>query len=262
MIGRATPLTFSTFCGPKKINKPLNWKNIKRTLREFRKQHPELAVQVQKENVVTQKFAALSGVLSETELQLIEAKARYDKVKAMYDNPNDRGYLLESASRQQTSMRDANLETQVRQIEQLLTTERFQWGEGHPRVALLRDQYTKLQNQLKKQQDAIIDAFVESLQQDYEVVEHKYNQLNTAHERQRKLAMEVSSHALDLAELEEAVKRTENLCDILDSRIKEVDLSQAVGAMNVSILEAAAPSMKQVTRSVRDSSRPDCWAAG
>jgi polysaccharide biosynthesis transport protein len=215
-----------------------------KALREFRKQHPELAVQVQKENVVTQKFAALSQVLSETELQLIEAKARYDKVKAMYDNPNDRGYLLESASRQQTSMRDANLETQVRQIEQLLTNERFQWGEGHPRVALLRDQYTKLQNQLKKQQNAIIDAFVESLQQDYEVVEHKYTQLNSAHERQRKLAMDVSSHAVDLADLEEAVKRTENLCDILDSRIKEVDLSQAVGAMNVSILEAAAPSMK------------------
>ena len=56
--------------------------------------------------------------------------------------------------------------------------------------------------------------------------------------------MDVSSHALDLADLEEAVKRTENLCDILDNRIKEVDLSQAVGAMNVSILEAAAPSMK------------------
>jgi capsular exopolysaccharide synthesis family protein len=214
----------------------------RKALADFRKQHPELAVQVQSENVVTQKFAGLSQALSETELQLIEAKARYNKVKAMYDNPDDRAHLLESASKQQASMRDIDLENQVRQIEQLLTSERFQWGEGHPRVALLRDRYTKVQGELNKQKEAIIVAFVEGLRQDYEVLEHKFKQLNAAHAQQYKLATDVSSQALELASLQEALERTEKLGDILDSRIKEVNLSEEVGAMNVSILEPAAAS--------------------
>jgi capsular exopolysaccharide synthesis family protein len=47
---------------------------------------------------------------------------------------------------------------------------------------------------------------------------------------------------LELASLEEALERTERLCDILDDRIKEVNLSEGVEAMNVSILEPAVAS--------------------
>ncbi len=214
----------------------------RQALVDFRKQHTALAIQVDKENVITRRFSALSEELNQTEIALLEAKARFNRAKQMYDKPSDRIYLLESASKHQAGMRDMDLEQQVRQIEQVLTTERAQWGEGHPRVRLLRDSFTKQQKRLKEQQQAIIVAYVDDLRQEYEVLEHKRKELSTAYERQFKLATDVSSQALELAALEEALERTERLCDILDERIKEVDLSQETAGMNVSILEPAAAS--------------------
>jgi capsular exopolysaccharide synthesis family protein len=214
----------------------------RQALVDFRKQHTALAIQVDKENVITRRFSALSEELNETEIALLEAKARYNRAKQMYDKPSDRIYLLESASKHQAGMRDMDLEQQVRQIEQVLTSERAQWGEGHPRVRLLRDSFTKQQKRLKEQQQAIIVAYVDDLRQEFEVLEHKRKELSTAYERQFKLATDVSSQALELAALEEAFERTEKLCDILDERIKEVDLSQETAGMNVSILEPAVAS--------------------
>jgi capsular exopolysaccharide synthesis family protein len=214
----------------------------RKALADFRKQHTALAIQVDKENVITRRFSALSEELNQTEIALLEAKARYNRVQQMYDKPSDRIYLLEAASKHQAGMRDMDLEQQVRQIEQVLTTERAQWGEGHPRVRLLRDSFAKQQKRLKEQQQAIVVAYVDELRQEYEVIEHKRNELRTAYDRQFKLATDVSSQALELASLEEALERTERLCDILDDRIKEVNLSEGVEAMNVSILEPAVAS--------------------
>ena len=216
----------------------------RQALIDFRKQNTALAVQVNQENVITQRFSALSGELNQTEIALLEAKARFNRVKEMYDKPSERIYLLEAASKHQAGMRDMDLENQVRQIEQVLTTERAQWGEGHPKVRLLRESYTKLKESLKIQQDAIVMAYVDNLRQEYEILDHKRTELRTAYDKQFKMATDVSSQALELAALEEALQRTERLCDILDDRIKEVNLSEEVGAMNVSILEPAGASLQ------------------
>jgi len=47
---------------------------------------------------------------------------------------------------------------------------------------------------------------------------------------------------LQLVALEDALKRTEHDCDILDDQMKEMNLTEEVGAMNVSIMEVATPS--------------------
>jgi capsular exopolysaccharide synthesis family protein len=214
----------------------------RQALSDFRKQHTALAIQVDNENVITRRFAALAQELNQSEIELLEARARYNKVKAMYDKPSERLYLLEAASKERVGMRDMDLENQVRQIEQVLTTERAQWGEGHPKVRLLREQYVKLQKMLKDQQLAIVVAYVNDLRQTYEVLEHKRNELKASYDRQFKMATDVSSQALELNTLQDALDRTERLCDILDERIKEVNLTEEVGAMNVSILEPALVS--------------------
>ena len=106
-------------------------KKRREELDEFRKQHPELAVQVSHDNVVTLRFAALSETLNSTEIELLQAKALYNRVKKMYDTPTQRPYLLEMAGAEHQAMRDSELERQVKQLEQALVSERARWGEGH-----------------------------------------------------------------------------------------------------------------------------------
>jgi hypothetical protein len=66
--------------------------------------------------------------------------------------------------------------------------------------------------------------------------------LQREYDKQFALASETGSQALQLSSLIDAYQRTEKLSDLLDDRIKEVDLSEEVGAMKVSIMELAVPS--------------------
>jgi polysaccharide biosynthesis transport protein len=211
----------------------------RKELAEFRKQHPALSIQVDKDNVVTHRFAQLSQELNQTEIALLEAKARYKRTKEQFDKPSERMNLLETASKQKATMRDTDLENLVQQVEQALTTERAHWGEGHPRVRPLRESVAELRKKLRQQQEAILVAYVDGLRQEYEILEQKQQELHTEYDHQFQVATDLSSQALQLATLEDVFKRTQDQCDIFDKRIKEVNLSEDVGANKVSIMEVA-----------------------
>jgi succinoglycan biosynthesis transport protein ExoP len=208
-------------------------------LTEFTRQHPELAVKVTEGNVITLRFAALSNELNTTEIDLLQAKALYNRVKKMYDSPTQRSDLLEMAAGQQVNLRDVELERQVKTLEQALVSERARWGEGHPRVRLLSDSLNEMRDELKTKQIAIMDSYVEGLRQSYELLDHKRSELQAAYDRQFEAATKVSSLAVQLVALQEAHARAEKVCDIIDERMKEVELSERVGAMQVDPLEPA-----------------------
>ena len=142
------------------------------------------------------------------------------------------------------------LERQLQEIELRITVERSTWGDGHPRVKLLRESLAEIQKRLteqeveiQKQKQMVIESYVDTVRQEYELLEHKRNELQQVHDKQYQLAMDVSSQALQLELLQESLKHTEKRCDILDDRIKEVNLTEKVGAMNVDIMEVARPSL-------------------
>lgn len=216
----------------------------RRALDDFRKKNTALAVQVNNESVITHRFATLSEELDKTEIQLLESKARFERIKAIYDKPEQRIFLLEAAAEDQKTMRDMDLASQLQVLERSLTTERAQWGEGHPRVKLLNASYIELKERVQKQQLATIEAYVDRARRDYEVLARKRQELKTNYDAQFKLASQVSTQSLELASLQDALQRTEKLCDILNDRIKEVELTENVGAMNVSIMEVAATGLK------------------
>jgi polysaccharide biosynthesis transport protein len=213
-------------------------------LKAFRETHSSLQLSVSDENVIIQRFANLSEQLIQTELDLLEARARYNQVKSMYDKPSERLYLLETAGKENAGRRDLDLEYQVRQVEQLLNNELAKWDRGHPKVRQLQKAYDGLKSRLKKQQEAIVVAFVAGLRQQCDMLENKRKELRMAHDSQYKKAIEVSSQAVELKTLENNVKRAERDYDIVNDRIKEVDLTQDAGALNVNILEVAGPSSK------------------
>lgn len=215
----------------------------RQALQDYREQHAELAVQFNSENVVTRRFSTLAETLNQTELALIEATALYNRGKAMYESPSQRVNLLEMANSQPEMLDDSGLKNRAEQLELALTSERAQWGEGHPKVRLLRDSLAELRKRLQETQQVIIDGYIEKLRQEYELLVYKRNELQREYDSQFQRATAAGTQSLQMASLVEAYQRTEKLCDILDERIKEVNLSDEVGAMNVSIMEVAVPSM-------------------
>lgn len=226
-------------------------------LSEFRRQNSSLAVQVGNENVITKRFASLAGALDQTELELLNAKALHNRTQQMHKSPDVRPYLFELASNRQSAVEDLrienrqqlNLEKQIQEIELSINSLRATWGDGHTRVKLLLQSKDDLQKRLADQQTAveehktaIIEAYVETVAQEFQALEQKRSELQSKYDIQFKLAMQVNSQAGQLATLVESVTRAAKQVDILDDRIKELNLSEGVGAMNVSIMDLAGAS--------------------
>jgi capsular exopolysaccharide synthesis family protein len=67
----------------------------------------------------------------------------------------------------------------------------------------------------------------------------KQSELERLAEEQRVLAEETTIKQAEFAVLDADRKRTERLCDVLDTRIKELTVAENTGALNISVLEFA-----------------------
>ncbi|TWT96168.1 Tyrosine-protein kinase YwqD [Botrimarina colliarenosi] len=216
----------------------------RKALESFRQEHVSLAIQSKEGNVVNELFSALSQELNATQIQLLESKTRYARAKKMLENPDQAPFLMELARSAHSNSRGSDLEGQIQSVEQSLVSQQTKWGPGYPSVRLLQDSLDKLRSKQAEQQQAILNAYVDGLRQDYELLTQRRDELQRAYDKQFALATAVSQQAAKLDALQEAHDRTARMCDILDERIKEVNLSEEVGAMNVSILEVAGPGMQ------------------
>jgi succinoglycan biosynthesis transport protein ExoP len=224
---------------------------------EFRGKNAALAVQVGKENVITKRFAELAMALDRTELELLDAKTLYQRAQQMFETPSLRPFLLEQASAKSTVAQEMHMqnqlelgiENQIQDVELSINSLRVTWGDGHPSVKLLLESREKMEQRLTDKQaafeerkTAIVTAYVETASQQYQLVEQKRAELQRNYDTQFQLAMQVNSKAVQLATLEEAAARTARQVDILDDRIKELNLTEDVGAMNLSVMEVAVVS--------------------
>lgn len=92
----------------------------RKDLEQFRAEHVALAVQTSDDNVVTELFTALSSELNQAQIDLIEAKARYNRAAKMLENPDQLPYLTTMAKSAQGSRQADTLESQIQQVEQTL----------------------------------------------------------------------------------------------------------------------------------------------
>jgi len=229
-----------------------------RELEEFRTKNTALAVQLGGENVITKRFATLASELDRARLEQMDAKARLIRTNQMLESPKQREFLLGLASNRQTASQDIRLENQLqldfeKQLQHIqleLNSLRANWGDGHTRVRLALDLKASLEKRLADQKvaieerkSAVIAAYGESVAHEYQVLEEKSQELQRRFDEQFELAKQVSTQRPKMATLVAALARTESMVVTLDGRIKELNLTEDVGAMNVSIMEVAVPSL-------------------
>ncbi len=234
-------------------------KRQQKELDEFRKQNAALAVQLGEENVITKRFAALASELDRVELQLLDAKTRHHRTQQMLETPSSRPFLLELASNQNSVAQDigmenrqqADLEKQLQDVELQLNSLRATWGDGHTRVRLVLQSKADLEARLAEQEaavqerkDTIVTAYVETVSQEYQLLKQKREELQRSYDKQYQLAMQVNSQAAKLETLLSNLARTERTVVVLDERIKELNLTEDAGAMNVSVMEFAQAASK------------------
>lgn len=90
------------------------------------------------------------------------------------------------------------------------------------------------------------ENYLAAAEQRYEIAKFKEDELQktfgTSLEEQKRIAVESNNKAATYAMMDADFRRTQNLCDTLQTRINELHVTEDAGVMNVTILEYAKPS--------------------
>lgn len=224
----------------------------RQSLTAFREANPELSVQVDNQDVASDRFSRLMNELNQTELEQLTAKAEYERVKQMAESPSLRPMLLDAALDavgKNDLSRDLDLlRNQHQDLELRLMAEQAKWGDEYPTVKSIKRSLDQAEQRIKTKQDDIaknkemaLKAYAFDIKERYEFQTNKLNELRSRYQEQFEEAKESSANSLKLLSLQEAYERAVTQADEVQERIKELDLTTQA-PVNVSIIETASAS--------------------
>jgi len=224
-----------------------------KAMADYKKENSAMGFEHEGGNVITSRFQALSAALTAAQLATIESKSIYETTKEMVRDPAklkrftreqlvDDGYISPGNER-------AGLVSRLDQLQLRLADRLRQVKSGHPAVAALESEIAHIEEQIADLDAEFARAELAAAQNELALAEQRYlaarekeEEIAKHFEDQRQQTIELNEQLAQYTVLQLDWEQTRKLCDILDDRIKEVNVTEDVGALNISILEVARPS--------------------
>ena len=217
-----------------------------RATMDFKRKNMALAFDSKEGNIIVQKLSRLSTVLTEAQLMTIESESIYKSTKAMVGDPAQLKQFVETQRAKGVYIvaggKRAELETTLNQLQRRRADRLRQLTADHPAVAALDAEITKARKELDRLDAKFAQSQVAVAEQQYLAAKEKEDRVAKYFEEQRKEAVNLNEQLAQYTILQSEYEQTKKLCDILDDRIKELNITEDVGALNISILEVARPA--------------------
>ncbi|KKL28317.1 hypothetical protein LCGC14_2376360, partial [marine sediment metagenome] len=210
---------------------------------DFRRQHGEIAFDAEGGSTVFQRMTKLADALTDVQIELVNAKAAHDAAKRMLSDPAMIRQLVQMDRSQGVFVsvysEEDRLQAELEQAGDLLRALQKRCTAEHEAVKAARQQIDRLTKRLREKEQQYADAYLLLLVQRETSAENRQQQLQQELEKQKKVAADLNIRTAEFAMMQSALRRTERLCEIIDSRIKELNVTENTGAMNITILEVA-----------------------
>lgn len=215
-------------------------------LLEFTQEHGVVSFDNQGGNIVYERLNKLSAALTEAQLNELNTKADYEATKSMRQEPAKIKQFASASSasgvRVSLNDRETQLQAELRDTEIELKNARYHCTEDHPAVQAIHAKIDRIQDELNEQASEFADSYIEVMRLRWMTADKRKQELQESFDEQMLAARDLGIKATEYAVLQSELKRTERLCEILDDRIKELNVTEDVGALNISILEVARPA--------------------
>jgi len=223
---------------------------------QFTREHGVVSFDNKGGNVAFQKLIKLSEALTEAQLMTINAQADYEAVKAIANDPTQvkqfAAALPTVGVRIFINDTETQLESELRDTEVELKNIGYHVTEDHPAVKALHTKIDHIKSELKADRKEFANAYIEVMGQRWQTAEQKEQTLLASFQIQHREAQDLGVKAAEYSMLQSELGRAERICEILDDRIKELNVTEDTGALNISILEVAraagSPSKPQKAR--------------
>lgn len=212
----------------------------------YQKENPALTFQTSQGNIILERLGKLSEALTTAELKTVESRSAYEAVKQFMDNPEKLRQFIEAQRARNLyltgSSETARLQSEKQTLEMQLADAKKQLTADHPAVAALADKIKDLQSRMVDVDKQYADSLLAVAAHDYTSAQESEKQIRDYFEKQRQEALSLNEKLLEYQVFQTDAQRAESLIAILDDRIKQVNVTEDTGALNISILEAAAPA--------------------
>ena len=197
-------------------------------------------------NIVFERLTRLSDALTEAELTTLTAKADFEAVKSMASEAAKiRQFAAASAGtgvRVSVADRETQLQSELRQAEIELKDAKYHCTEDHPSIQAIHAKIDRIKQELESQAKEFADAYIDVMQLRWVTAKERKDELQESFDAQHLAARDLGVKAAEYSVLQSELNRAERICAILDDRIKELNVTEDVGALNISILEVARPA--------------------
>ena len=217
-----------------------------KAMMDFKKNNIALAFEHRNNNIILEGVDRLSEEKTKAQLQTIEAKSAYETTKLMVTDSTKLNQFVETERAKGTYMittiERSRLETELEQLQLQLVDLGQQVTPDHPSMQALQEKVAQVENKLTNIDREFAAAQLAIKRQEYLKAKEKEEQITSDYEEQSQQAIALNEQLAQYTILESDWEQTKKLCDILDDRIKEINVTEDVGALNINILEVARPS--------------------
>ena len=207
-----------------------------------------LAFEDRNSNIILDRLDTLSAELTQAELQMVEAKSVYENYKAMIADPVRLKLFAESEKAKGIYISNANewsqLEAEFEQLHMQLSDLQKQPAHNQSAVNALQTKVKQIDDRLAFLCRKFAETQLAIAEQQYKAAKQKQEQIAGYFEAQRQEALQFNKQHGEYTILKSDFEQTKKLCDILDDRIKEINITEDTGSLNISVLESARPADK------------------
>ncbi len=215
-------------------------------LLEFTRKNGAVSSEKNSGTVLFQRLKNITDSLTEAQLGTIKAKAKFEAVQKLADEPlKIKGYAMAQPDTGE-GLFENDIEKQQRseliELKTELESAALQCSDDHPTVKALKSKIADIENQLAEQLDSHAKAYLEVLNIEYQTAKQREDELTASYKQEKEAAQSLNVKATEYTVIESKLEQSKRFCEILDERIKELNVSEDAGALNISILEAARPA--------------------
>ena len=215
-------------------------------LMEFRRKNLAVSFDTGQGNFVLQQMEKLSSALTEARMATVESGMFYESVQAMANNPVALAQLIETqgttAAYLEFTKEQTELQTKLNDLRIRLADRSRQLTDDHPAIVSLTAEIQRIEEKMKSLHTEYAEAQLAVAKQKYEGVQRKQEQIARQFDERQEEYAGLNEKLTEYLHLQSEYEQTKKLCDVLDERIKEINVTEDAGALNISILEVARPA--------------------
>jgi len=186
-----------------------------------------------RDNLALKQLQTLADAVTAQQLEVMNAMASFEESSTTIDDDTivARRKVREARATNAITLAGTDVE-QLRSdlftLQQRQKLARQQYLPDHPSLKALAARIEQFQL-----------AYVSTLEQRATAAERKLDQLRDAFDAQQRVAVEVNAKSAELMRLQMDVTRVEKTIDVLDERIKDINVDEITPPMNVVVIEDA-----------------------